>query len=58
MEDYKVYLLGPDGRVATRVDLVCENEETARERAQLLAQNCAVELWQDARKIAEYHPRH
>jgi hypothetical protein len=42
----------------SRVDLICEDEETARERAQQLAQDRVVELWQGARKIAEYHPRH
>ena len=58
MEEYKAYLLGPDGRVASRVDLVCENEEAAREHAQKLAQDCVVELWQGATRIAGFHPRH
>jgi hypothetical protein len=54
MEEYKAYLLGHDGRVQSRVDLVCENEGAARERAKQLAQDCNVELWQGDRKIAEY----
>jgi hypothetical protein len=58
MEEYKAYLIGPGGRITSRVDLICEDEETARERAQELAQDRVVELWQGARKIAEYHPRH
>jgi hypothetical protein len=56
MEEYKACLLGPDGRVAWRVDLICEDEKAAREQAQQLAQKCPVELWQGARKIAEYPP--
>lgn len=58
MEEYRANLMGPDGHVMSRVDLICEDEETARERAQQLAQDRVVELWQGARKIAEYHPRH
>jgi len=45
-----VYLLGPDGHV----DIVCSDEDTAKERAQQLAQDNAVELWQGDRKIAVY----
>lgn len=58
MEEYRAYLMGPEGYVMSRVDLICEDEETARERAQQLAQDRVVELWQGPRKIAEYHPRH
>ena len=54
MEDYRVFLIGPDGVITSRVDLVCENEEEARERAKQLAQGCTAELWQSTRKIAEY----
>jgi len=56
MEEYKAYLLGPDGHIERRIDLICENEKAARERAQKLAHGCAVELWQGARKIAEFRP--
>lgn len=57
MEDYKAYLLGPDGHIAGRVDLVCEDEPTAKERAQQLALDCIVELYRGLRKIAEFHPQ-
>jgi hypothetical protein len=56
MEEYKAYLMGPDGHIAGRVDLLCENEEAARGRAQLLAQDCVIELWRGARLIAEFRP--
>jgi hypothetical protein len=58
MQEYKAYLLGRDGRIASRVDLVCETEDAAKERAQLLAQDSPVELWQGQRLIAEYRRRH
>ena len=52
--DYRVYLLGPDGRIAGRLDIVSADDDTAKERARLLAEDCAVELWQGDRKIADY----
>lgn len=58
MEEYRAYLLGPDGRIVSRIDLLCSDEDTAKERAEQLAQDCAVELWQGDRKIATYPPRH
>jgi len=57
MEDYKAYLIVSDGRIAGRVDLLCENDCVAKERAQQLALDCPVELWRGQRKIAEYEQR-
>jgi hypothetical protein len=54
MEEYKAYLLGPDGHVFRRIDLVCRDENAAKERAQQLAEHSGVELWQGERKIAEF----
>jgi hypothetical protein len=54
MEEYSAYLVGPDGRIASRIDLICEDENSAREKARQLADGCAVELWFGDRKIAEY----
>ena len=53
MEEHKAFLLGPDGKISSRIDLTCD-EGTARERAQQLADDCAVELWKGTQKIAEY----
>jgi hypothetical protein len=55
--DGRIHVMGPDGHVMSRVDLICEDEETARERASSLHRIA----WSNsgrARKIAEYHPRH
>jgi hypothetical protein len=54
MEAYKAYLLGPDGHVACRIDLVCRDENAAREQARQPAEHSAVELWQGERKVAEF----
>lgn len=37
MEAYKVYLLGPDGLIESRIDLRCEDLNAAIERARQLA---------------------
>ena len=50
MEEYRAYLLGPDGHL-------CADENTAKQKAQDLAEDCVVELWQGARKIAVNQPR-
>jgi hypothetical protein len=55
MIEYRAYLMGPDGHVQSRVDLVCEHDEAARERAKQLVDGHDVELWQLDRKIATFH---
>jgi hypothetical protein len=50
--DYRAYLIGPDGHIQSRVDLVCEHEEVAKERAKQLVDGHDVELWQLDWKIA------
>ena len=57
MEDYRAYLIGPDGLIVSRIDLLCEDENTAVEQARQIAHDCAVELRKGDRKIAEF-PAH
>ncbi|MGF6433950.1 hypothetical protein ABIE91_009170 [Bradyrhizobium elkanii] len=52
------YLLRADGKIASRIDLFCEDEEAAKLHAKNLAKDCVVELWQGARRIAVYQPTH
>jgi hypothetical protein len=49
-------ILGPDGHVQGRVDLLCKDEEAAKERAKQLVDGHAVELWQLDQKIATFKP--
>jgi hypothetical protein len=56
MEQYRAYLIGPDAQVTQRIDLLCANETDARQRARHLAQDHAVELWDDYRLIATFVP--
>ncbi len=57
MDGFYAYLVGPDGHVINRVDLVLEKEEDAVERAQAMVDGYDVELWQRARKIATFPKR-
>ncbi|MBR1194084.1 hypothetical protein JQ609_32455 [Bradyrhizobium sp. AUGA SZCCT0169] len=58
MHAYRAYLIKPDGHVTFRVDLLCDNDEAAKERAKLLVDSHAVELWDGPRKIAQFEPLH
>lgn len=52
MAEYRAYVVGPDGHVKDRVDLVCDNEEAAKERAKQLVDGHDIELWQRDQRIA------
>jgi hypothetical protein len=55
MMHYSVYVIGADGRISRRIDLHCPTDDDAKQRAQLIAcQHQTVELWQEARMIAEF----
>ena len=54
MNEYRAYLLRPDGHVHSRVDLLCDHDEAAKERAKQLMDGHDVELWQLDRKIATF----
>ena len=56
MQEYRAYILGPDGHVQRRIDLVAD-ENTAKEQAKQLVDGHDVELWQSDRKIATFTPK-
>jgi len=45
MPEYSAYILGPDGRIQSRLDLICRDEADARGQAKALAGGFDVELW-------------
>lgn len=57
MHNYTAYMMGSNG-IVYRVEIMCDDEDAAKERARLLAAGNAVELWDGARLIAEYRPMH
>jgi hypothetical protein len=58
MLEYRAYLIGRDGHIVHRVDILCVDDEAAKERAQLLVDGHTVELWQGTRRIATFPTRH
>jgi len=51
MQEFRAYIMGPDGHVHKRVDLRCSDESEAIERAKQLLDGHDVELWQLDRLI-------
>ena len=51
MQEYRAYIMGPDGHVHKRVDLRCSDESEAIVRAKQLVDGHDIELWQLDRLI-------
>ena len=51
MQEYRAFIMGPDGHVQGRVDLRCNDESEAIGLARQLVDGHDVELWQLDRKI-------
>jgi hypothetical protein len=49
--EYKAYAIGAD---QLRVDLICADDDVAKERARLLADNHTVDLWRDEKLLARF----
>lgn len=58
MREYRVYLIGRAGHIVHRVDMFCDDDEAAKERAQLLGGIHPVDLWQGARLVARFPAPH
>jgi hypothetical protein len=54
VNEYRIYLIGSDGHIKSRVDLICADDEAAKEHAKQLVDGHDVELWQLDRKIATF----
>jgi len=54
MQEYRAYIMGPDGHVQNRIDIRCDGEAEAIRLAKLLVDGHDVELWQLDRKIATF----
>jgi hypothetical protein len=58
MHGYRAYVIGRDGHIQDRIDLFCDNDDEAKERAKQLVDGYAVELWDEGRQIAVFEPKH
>ena len=54
VNEYRAYLIGPDGHIQRRVDMLCADDNAAKERAKQLVDGHDVELWQLDRQIATF----
>jgi len=57
VQEYRVFVVGPDGHVIDRIDLVCSTEEEALERARQAVDGHALELWRGSHRIARFEPK-
>jgi hypothetical protein len=57
MPDYRAYLIGPDGCIHGRVELICIDDDDVLEHAMQVVDGHDVELWQLDRRIAMFAKR-
>jgi hypothetical protein len=58
MHGYRAYIIGRDGHIQDRIDLFCDSDDEAKQRAKQLVDGYAVELWDEGRQIAVFEPKH
>jgi hypothetical protein len=58
VNEYRAYMMGADGHILNRIDLLCADDDEARERAKQLVDGHDVELWQLGRQIAVFKAEH
>jgi hypothetical protein len=51
MAQYRAYIVGDDGHFMRAVDIFCNDDEAAKEKAKQLVDGHDAELWQLDRKI-------
>ena len=56
MEDYRLYLVGPDGHIANRIGMQCLDDADAIRTAQNRTPHRPIELWQGSRKVQDFPP--
>ena len=54
MADYRAYLVGTDGHFIRAIELLCPDDNTAKEYAKKLVDGHDVELWQGKRRLATF----
>jgi hypothetical protein len=54
---YYAYVIGNDGHIRNRIEVLCDNDGEARRCAERLVDGHVIELWQEARTIATLEPK-
>jgi hypothetical protein len=58
MEEYRAYIIGRFGHIINRVDILCSDENEARQLAKRGLDVHAVELWQAGGFVERFEPEH
>jgi hypothetical protein len=56
MNGYYAFVIGDDGHITQRFEIICEDDEEAKRRARQMVDDHAIELWQEARMISRLEP--
>jgi hypothetical protein len=56
MNGYYAFVIGDDGHITKRIEIICENDEEAKRYARQLVDGHAIEFWQEARMIETFDP--
>ena len=54
MRGFRAYIIDREGHITSRIDLEVQDEAEARERAKLLVDGHAVELWEGATRLDRF----
>ena len=54
MSEYSAYGIGPGDRIMLRIDLVCDGDDAAKERAAELVDEYPIELWKGGVLLARF----
>ena len=54
MQEYRAYVMGPDGHVQSRADIRCDDEAEAIRLAKQLVDGRDIELWQLDRHVETF----
>jgi hypothetical protein len=54
MAEYRAYIVGVDGHFIRAVELVCPDDDSAKDYAKQFVDGHDVELWQGDRRVAKF----
>jgi hypothetical protein len=57
MGRYYAYVIGNDGHIQHRAEIICDDDEDAKPRAEQFVDGQPIALWQEACKIETFEPK-
>jgi hypothetical protein len=54
---YYAYVIGDDGHVRNRIEVLCDNDDEAKRCAEQLVDGHAIELWQEGVELRPFSPK-